>query len=94
MPNNTVTMPTRASLPRLRKLSCNQWAMLMAHIGVGITVIGITLTTVYSQQRNLSMHPGDKVSVGAYQFTFEGVSKLQGPDYSGEWLAKFPSSRI
>lgn len=60
-----------------------QWAMVLAHVGVGITVLGLVLTTQYSEQRNLSMHLGETVRVGPYDFTFQGVSALSGPNYNG-----------
>jgi len=60
-----------------------QLPMLFAHVGIGITVIGLALTTVYSQQNNLSMKPGQQVTVGPYQFKFVGIQAIKGSDYTG-----------
>ncbi len=83
---NTVSLVFRfqkGTLPKLKRISSKQLAMMVAHIGMGVVIIGITLTTAYSQQRNLSMKPGDVVSVGPYQFQFVDVVALKGPNYSG-----------
>ncbi len=66
-----------------RRLLKSQWAMILAHLGVGVTVIGIICSTGYSQQRDVSMHPGDMVKVGPYQFQFRGAQSFNGPNYQG-----------
>jgi len=59
-----------------------QWAMLLAHIGIGVTVIGLVFASTYSQSRNVSMKVGDQVSIGPYEFKLAAVNALQGPNYS------------
>ncbi len=68
---------------KLRSLKLNQWAMIVAHLGVAVTIIGITLSLSYSQQRNLSMEVGDQVRVGPYQLQLQALNELQGPNYHG-----------
>ena len=46
-----------------------------AHIGLGMTVVGGGLSSIYSVQSDVRLAPGDKVSVGAYEFNFAGYSK-------------------
>ena len=67
----------------MRKLNRSQWAMVLAHFGLGVTVIGLTLTTAYSQAKNLSMKPGASTQVGPYIFKLQGMQGITGPDYSG-----------
>ena len=68
---------------RLRRQGLGHWAMIVAHLGVGITALGIICTTAYSEQRDVSMRPGDSVQVGAYQFKFQSIADLTGPNYQG-----------
>ncbi len=68
---------------KFKSLPLSRWAMVLAHIGVAITIIGITLTSSYSEEKNLSMQVGDRVTVGPYQFKLEGLSNLEGPNYQG-----------
>ncbi len=68
---------------KLKHISASQLAMIIAHLGVAITVIGLALTTAYSKQRNLRMTLHDQAQVGPYQFRFTHLATLQGPNYSG-----------
>lgn len=63
--------------------SLSQWGMTLAHLGVAITALGILCSTAYTQQRDISMHLGDAVQVGPYQFQFRQISDLTGPNYQG-----------
>ncbi len=56
--------------------------MLLAHAGVGVFVIGITLVKSYETERDLRMAPGDTATLGGYSFRFEGVHELPGPNYA------------
>ena len=80
--------------------------MLLAHAGVGVFVIGITLVKSYETERDLRMAPGDTTSLGGYSFRFEGVREVPGPNYAaargsvtvirdGETIARLaPEKRI
>jgi cytochrome c-type biogenesis protein CcmF len=55
--------------------------MHVAHIGVAVTIVGITVVTGYQAERDLRMALGDEVQVGGYTFTFRGVTDIRGPNY-------------
>ncbi|OON39090.1 c-type cytochrome biogenesis protein CcmF [Izhakiella australiensis] len=67
----------------LRHLSRSHWGMVLGHLGVAVTVIGIAFSTSYSVERDVRMRAGDSVDIHNYHFTFQGVQNLQGPNYSG-----------
>ena len=67
----------------LRHLSRSHWGMVLGHIGVGVTVIGIAFSTQYSVERDVRMKAGDSVDIHSYHFVFRDVHNLQGPNYSG-----------
>jgi cytochrome c-type biogenesis protein CcmF len=56
--------------------------MLLAHAGIGVFVIGVTLVKSYETERDLRMVPGDTVMLGGYSFRFEGVRDVRGPNYT------------
>ena len=68
---------------RLRRRTLSHWAMIAAHLGVGITALGIICSSVFSDERDVSMRPGDSVQVGSYQFNFQSIAALNGPNYQG-----------
>lgn len=57
--------------------------MLLAHLGFAISVIGIVLSTAYSDLRDVRMQPYDNIKIGPYQVHFSEVVRLQGPNYKG-----------
>ncbi|WP_054633399.1 heme lyase CcmF/NrfE family subunit [Pantoea stewartii] len=67
----------------LRHLSRSHWGMVLGHLGVGVTVIGIAFSTQYSVERDVRMKAGDSVDIHHYHFVFRDVQDLQGPNYSG-----------
>lgn len=60
-----------------------QYPMLFAHIGVAITVLGLVFVSLYTQDRNVVMHPGDQANLAGYTFQLDSVSHLEGPNYTG-----------
>jgi cytochrome c-type biogenesis protein CcmF len=56
--------------------------MLLAHAGIGVFVIGVTLVKSYEAERDVRLEPGQSTTLGGYEFRFEGVSEVAGPNYS------------
>jgi cytochrome c-type biogenesis protein CcmF len=65
----------------LRQLPAAYYGMLLAHIGVGVFIAGVTLVKSQESVRELAMRTGDSVSVGGYDFRFDGVQPAKGPNY-------------
>ncbi|MDT8991884.1 heme lyase CcmF/NrfE family subunit [Curvibacter sp. APW13] len=57
------------------------WGMHIAHIGIAVTAIGITMVKGYETERDVRMALGDTVAVGGYTFKLTGIRKEQGPNY-------------
>jgi cytochrome c-type biogenesis protein CcmF len=55
--------------------------MLLAHAGVGVFVVGVTLVNGYESERDLRLRFGEQVALGGYAFRFSGVDEVQGPNY-------------
>jgi cytochrome c-type biogenesis protein CcmF len=55
--------------------------MLLAHCGVAVFIIGVTLVKGYEVERDVRMVPGDTVTLAGYAFRFEGVKDAMGPNY-------------
>ena len=65
----------------LKKHSLSYWGMIIAHTGIAVTALGIGLTTVYSEQRDVRMLPGDVVDLAGYRYTLESIDTVRGPNY-------------
>ncbi|MEE9446784.1 MAG: heme lyase CcmF/NrfE family subunit [Arenicellales bacterium] len=57
------------------------YGMVFAHLGLGVFVIGVTLTSAYSIEKDIRMNAGESFEVSGYTFTFNGVKQAQGPNY-------------
>ena len=64
-------------------------AMTLAHIGLGVFLIGLSLTSTLSNEKHLRMEPGDRYQMADYTFEFSGTRVVQGPNYTaneGEFI--------
>ncbi|HCM04827.1 MAG TPA: heme lyase NrfEFG subunit NrfE [Oceanospirillales bacterium] len=73
---------SKGQLSRLSKLSLSYWGMIIAHLGVAVTVIGITVVSNFSVEKALKMYPGETATVSGYDFKFAQIGTMQGPNYS------------
>ncbi len=68
---------TRASLP------ASQIGMTIAHIGLGLFVLGITFVKSYTIETDVALARGESKQVGEYVFRFNGGETIQGPNFDG-----------
>jgi len=68
-------------LQRLKGLPSSYLGMLVAHLGVAVFVVGITMVKGYEVEKDVQMDLGDIVEIGPYTFKFKGVSEGEGPNY-------------
>ena len=68
----------------LARLNRAYYGMVIAHIGFAVAVLGVCLTSQYSQERDLRMLPGDQLELASYSFQFQGTRTIEGPNYRGD----------
>jgi cytochrome c-type biogenesis protein CcmF len=56
--------------------------MNVAHLGVGIFIMGVTMVQTYEVEKDMRMDVGDTVTMGGYTFRFDGVTEVEGPNYT------------
>ncbi len=66
---------------RLRTTPRSYYGMLLAHLGIAVFVVGVTLVKGYESEKDVRMESGDTVEVGGYVFRMEGVEAIKGPNY-------------
>ena len=70
-------------LTGFKRLSVSYWAMVIAHTGIAVAAIGIGLTSVYEQQKDVRMLLGDDISVSGYRYQLTAINTFEGPNFSG-----------
>ncbi|MCH8163495.1 MAG: heme lyase CcmF/NrfE family subunit, partial [Proteobacteria bacterium] len=65
----------------LRKLPRSFYGMSLAHIGLGVTIIGITISSLYSTEKHVKLVPGESFTLSGYTYRLADVSVFEGPNY-------------
>ena len=60
----------------------NHIGMAVAHAGIAITVIGVTMVSTYEKEINVKMAPGESTNLSGYTIEFGGTKNILGPNYS------------
>jgi cytochrome c-type biogenesis protein CcmF len=66
---------------RSQSLSRGVVGMTVAHIGVGLFAIGVTVTQSYKIEKDIALAPGQTVEMHGYNFTFKNTREVPGPNY-------------
>ena len=54
--------------------------MSLAHIGVGLFAIGVTVTQTYKIEKDIALRPGETVELQGYTFDFNSTRPVDGPE--------------
>ena len=57
------------------------WGMHLAHLGIAVITVGITMVKSYEVERDERMGLSDTVTIENYSFELTGVSDVDGPNY-------------
>ena len=72
----------RASvMHRARQIPRSLVGMMIAHVGVAIFILGVTLVRTGEVERDVQMAVGDTTTIDGMVFTFKGAHDVQGPNY-------------
>jgi cytochrome c-type biogenesis protein CcmF len=79
------------------RLPASVLAMTLAHVGLGLFLVGISLTSSLSSEKHLRMTNGDSLEMAGYTFEFLGTKVVKGPNYmadEGEFVVYKDGSEI
>ncbi len=71
-----------AGLPR------SVWGTATAHLGMGITLLGIVSVSTWASERIVAVNPSQTISLAGYELSFDGLVQRSGPNYR-ESVARF-----
>ena len=66
---------------RLRSITASWWGMWLAHLGIGIFIIGVTMVGSLDRHLDVKMHEGQRAELAGYTFVFRGAVEADGPNY-------------
>jgi cytochrome c-type biogenesis protein CcmF len=77
-----VTSGQLSTLQKLRTQSRSYYGMHLAHVGVAVFIVGVTMVTGYQLEQDVTMRNGDVVRAAGYEFKFNSVDEnVTGPNY-------------
>jgi cytochrome c-type biogenesis protein CcmF len=77
----SLLQPLRAWRSRVR-LTPAVLGMSVAHIGVGLFVLGVTMVNTFGIETDRALRPGESIEIGKYQYEMRELRDVQGPNYT------------
>ena len=74
--------PHGGLLRGIKAQSLSIYGMTLAHLGLGVFLIGVVLSEGYSEEKTLRLKPGDTAALGPYGFEFKSIRHIEGPNYT------------
>jgi cytochrome c-type biogenesis protein CcmF len=68
------------------------WGMTLAHLGLAGVIAGAAGTALWTEEKILTMQPGQAAVIAGYDIRFEGAAERRGPNYVS-LVATFQASR-
>jgi cytochrome c-type biogenesis protein CcmF len=68
-------------ITKKQSLSRSVLGMTLAHIGVGVFAIGVTVTQSYRIEKDIALRPGQTIEMQGYTFQYRGARPVKGPNY-------------
>ncbi len=65
----------------LTRLSASYYGMVLAHIGFAVALLGASLNTIYSVQRDVRLTVGNSVTIANMNYELADVRRERGPNY-------------
>jgi len=65
----------------LKKKINHSIGMIVAHLGVGLLILGITGSSVWQKEKIINMKTNNQTSINKYKIVFSSISEIKGPNY-------------
>jgi cytochrome c-type biogenesis protein CcmF len=66
----------------LKRTPLAVWGMVLAHLGVGVALIGMASDSAFTREKLAVASPGDKLTVGPWLVELAGVAPVAGPNWT------------
>jgi cytochrome c-type biogenesis protein CcmF len=68
----------------LRRLPRGFVGMTLAHFGVAVFIVGVTMASTFNAEKDVRLSPGASQTLAGYDFRFQGVHAVAGPNYQAQ----------
>ncbi len=77
-------VPAAETWRRLVGLPRGAWGMTLAHLGLGVFVLGAVFETTWKVEAAEALPVGGRLAVGAYELKLDSVRPVSGPNYEAD----------
>jgi cytochrome c-type biogenesis protein CcmF len=67
----------------LRRTPLFTWGMVVAHLGIAVSLAGMACDSAFTEERLVAAQPGEPVQVGPFSVTLVGIAPMIGDNWSG-----------
>ena len=67
----------------LRRTPMFTWGMVVAHLGIAVSLAGMACDAAFTTERLVAVRPGEPVRVGPFSVTLVGIAPVLGENWSG-----------
>ncbi|QSX37507.1 heme lyase CcmF/NrfE family subunit [Shewanella sedimentimangrovi] len=75
---------TKEGTFELTRISRGQLGMIVAHLGIAVSVVGATMVSNYTIEKSVRMGPGASYELAGYTFKFVDIKNMAGPNYTAK----------
>ncbi|MDC6465353.1 heme lyase CcmF/NrfE family subunit [Pelagibacteraceae bacterium] len=65
----------------LKRKKNYHFGMIIAHLGIGLLILGITGSSVWQEEKIVKMKINNEVKINKYRLVFDKINEIQGPNY-------------
>ncbi|WP_267351145.1 heme lyase CcmF/NrfE family subunit [Sphingomonas sp. GM_Shp_2] len=66
----------------LRRTPLPIWGMVVAHLGLAVSLMGMACDSAFTAERLAAVRPGETVTVGPWRVTLDGIAPVVGENWS------------
>jgi cytochrome c-type biogenesis protein CcmF len=66
----------------LRRTPLFTWGMVIAHLGIAVSLAGMACESAFSQEKLVAANIGQTVEVGPYRIRFDAADPIAGPNWT------------
>ncbi|MBJ6123184.1 heme lyase CcmF/NrfE family subunit [Sphingomonas mollis] len=66
----------------LRRTPLFTWGMVIAHLGIAVSLAGMACDAAFTAERLIALRPGDATRIGPYRVTLDGISPVVADNWS------------
>jgi len=67
----------------VKKLKIYSFGMIIAHIGIGIMILGITASSIWQKEKIVNMKIDDETKIQNHSIVFKKIDEIKGKNYVG-----------